>query len=80
MREGHSLNIRDISGKTPLHHALTTQYQRGDKVRELVEVGADVSMRDFEGQTPVDVAKEQDTGLFIFLLQSWQNLAKHSDG
>lgn len=80
LKEGHSLNIRDFGGKTPLHHALTTQFERGDKVRELVEAGADVSMQDFEGQTPVDVAKEQDAGLFIFLLRTWRDLVKHSDG
>jgi nucleoside phosphorylase len=79
LKKGHSLNIRDFGGKTPLHHALTTQYERGDKVRELVEAGADVAMQDFEGQTPVDVAKEQDAGLFIFLLRTWRDLVKHSD-
>jgi hypothetical protein len=80
LKEGYSLNIRDFGGKTPLHHALTTQFERGDKVRQLVEGGADVSMQDFEGQTPVDVAKEQDAGLFIFLLRTWRDLVKHSDG
>lgn len=80
LKEGHSVNIRDYGGKTPLHHALTTQYERDDKVRGLVEVGADVTMRDFEGQTPVDVAKEQDTGLFIFLLRTWRDLVSPRDG
>jgi ankyrin repeat protein len=79
LKEGHSVNIRDFGGKTPLHHALTTQYERGDKVRGLVEAGADVTMRDFEGQTPVDIAKEQDAGLFIFLLRTWRNLFNHSN-
>jgi nucleoside phosphorylase len=77
---GHSVNIRDFGGKTPLHHALTTQYERMDKVRGLVEAGADVTMLDFEGQTPVDVAKEQDTQLFIFLLRTWRDLVCHTDG
>jgi hypothetical protein len=73
LSEGHSLNIRDFEGKTPLHHALTTKFERGNKVRGLVEARADVDMRDYEGQTPVDVAKEQDTGLFLFLLQTWRD-------
>ncbi len=80
IKEGHSLNIRDFGGKTPLHHALTTQYERGNKVRTLVEAGADVSMRDFEGQAPVDIAKDLDNGLFIFLLRTWRDGVKHSDG
>lgn len=79
LNQGHSVNIRDFSGKTPLHRALTTQYERADKVRGLVEAGADMTMLDFEGQTPIDVAKEQDTGLFTFLLGTWRDLAKHSD-
>jgi hypothetical protein len=35
---------------------------------------------DFEGQTPIDVAKEQDTGLFIFLFQTWWDRFSHNDG
>ena len=66
------MNIRDFSGKTPLHHALMTEYERGEKVRALVDAGADVAMRDFEEQTPVDVAKGVDKALFIFLLRTWQ--------
>lgn len=72
LKEGHSVNIRDFDGKTPLHHALTAQKERENKVQSLVEAGADVTMQDFQGHTPVDVAKEQDTGLFIFLLRTWQ--------
>jgi hypothetical protein len=29
-------------------------------------------MRDFEEQTPVDLAKGLDEALFIFLLRKWQ--------
>ena len=65
---GHSVNIRDFHGKTPLHHALVTKYEREDKVRALVEAGADITMRDFAEQTPVDLAKREDEGLFIFPL------------
>jgi len=72
LADGHPVNIRDFCGKTPLHHALMTDYERGDKVRALVDAGADVAMRDFEEQTPVDVAKRVDEGLFIFLLRTWQ--------
>lgn len=72
LAHGHPVNIRDFCGKTPLHHALMTEYEREDKVRALVEAGADVTMRDFEEQTPVDLAKRVDEGLFIFLLRKWQ--------
>jgi hypothetical protein len=73
--KGHSVNIRDFQGKTPLHHALMTKYERENKVRALVEAGADITMRDFEEQTPVDLAKGVDEGLFIFLLRTWQRSA-----
>jgi hypothetical protein len=72
LANGLPLNIRDFRGKTPLHHALVTKYEREDKVRALVEAGADITMRDFEEQTPVDLAKREDEGLFIFLLRTWQ--------
>lgn len=70
----HPVNIRDYSGKTPLHHALVTKYAREDKVRALVEAGADVTMMDYGEQTPVDLAKREDEGLFIFLLRTWQRV------
>ena len=69
---GHPVNIRDFRGKTPLYHALMTKYEREDKFRALVDAGADVTMRDFEEQTPVDLAKGLDEVLFIFLLRTWQ--------
>lgn len=72
LADGHPVNIRDFRGKTPLHHALMTKYEREDKVRALVDAGADVTMRDFEEQTPVDLAKGVDEALFIFLLRKWQ--------
>ena len=73
LAEGYPVNIRDFRGQTPLHHALMTKYEREDKVRALVEAGADVTMRDFEEQTPVDLARRLDEeGLFIFLLRTWQ--------
>ncbi len=49
-----------------------TKYDREDKVRALVEAGADITMRDFEEQTPIDLAKGVDEVLFIFLLRKWQ--------
>lgn len=70
--DGLPINIRDFRGKTPLHHALVTKFQRDDKVRALVGAGADVTMKDFEEQTPIDLAKRVDEGLFVFLLRTWQ--------
>jgi hypothetical protein len=75
LQERHSVNVRDFRGKTPLHHALVTKFEREDKVRALVEAGADVTMRDFGDETPVDLAQRVDEGLFIFLLRTWQRSA-----
>ena len=73
LKKGHSVNIRDYRGKTPLHHALDSGYDKQEKVRQLVEAGADVTMRDFQDQTPVDVAMHgDDTALATFLLRTWQ--------
>jgi hypothetical protein len=54
---------------------LVTKFEREDKVRALVEAGADVTMRDFGDETPVDLAQKVDEGLFIFLLRTWQRSA-----
>lgn len=68
LQNGLPANIRDSGGKTPLHHALLTEYERWDKVRALVEAGADVTMRGFKVETPVDLANRVDE----VLLRTWQ--------
>lgn len=75
LEDGNPLNIRDFKGKAPLHHAVVTDYDRDDKVRALVEAGADVAMQDFMGQTPVDLARDTNEQIFIFLLKTWQKSA-----
>ncbi|KAH7016186.1 nucleoside phosphorylase domain-containing protein [Microdochium trichocladiopsis] len=72
LEDGNPLNIRDFEGKTPLHHAVVTNYDRDDKVRALVEAGADIAMKDFMEQTPVDLARGKNEQIFIFLLKTWQ--------
>jgi hypothetical protein len=79
LANGLPVNFRDFRGKTPLHHALMTKYEREDKVRALVGAGADITMRDFEEQTPVDLAKGVGEGLFIFLLRTWQRSVATSE-
>ena len=78
LANGLPVNIRDFHGKTPLHHALVTEYDREAKVRALVEAGADVTMRDFQDQTPVDLAKTVDESLFTFLIRSWQRSSRRA--
>jgi ankyrin repeat protein len=72
LKKHYSVNIRDFEGQTPLHHALLSTFQREDKVRALVEAGADVTMRNFAEQSPVSLAKNVDEQLFVFLLITWQ--------
>jgi hypothetical protein len=54
---------------------VVTKYERIDKVRALVEAGADLAMKDFMGQTPVGLARDTDEQIFLFLLKAWQKLA-----
>jgi hypothetical protein len=56
-----------------------TKYEKMDKVRALVDAGADITMRDFEEQTPVELAMKLDEELFIFLLRSWQRSSRQGD-
>ena len=73
VKEGHSVNVRDFDGKTPLHHALVTKFENESKVTALLNAGADVTILDSQYQSPVDVAGlNQETGLFIRLLRAWQ--------
>jgi hypothetical protein len=59
-------------GKEPLHHVVVTDYNRDYKVSALVEAGADVAIKDFMGRTPVDLARDTNEQIFIFLLKTWQ--------
>jgi ankyrin repeat protein len=49
---------------------VVTKYERIDKVRALVEAGADLAIKDFMGQTPVDLARDTDEQIFLLLLKA----------
>jgi ankyrin repeat protein len=69
--DGYDVNVRDFDGKTPLHHAVATKFEKESKVKALLEAGADVTILDSNHQTPVEIARG-DTGLFMRLLRAWQ--------
>ncbi|RVD88962.1 uncharacterized protein DFL_003125 [Arthrobotrys flagrans] len=72
VERGNSLGVQDDDGRTPLHHAIETKYDREGKVGVLVEMGADITRKDSMGRTPIDVAKNVDGRLFNFLLDVWK--------
>jgi ankyrin repeat protein len=72
VRERLNVNAQDGNGKTPLHYAVTAQQDRSQKVNKLLQNGADLTVQDFNGSTPVDVARQTgDIGTFTLLLRSW---------
>lgn len=65
--------MQSFDSCTPLHHTLTTEFEREEKVHALLETRAGVTMRDYAGQAPVDVVWERDANLFEFLLRVWRD-------
>lgn len=53
---GAELNAKDADGQTPLHHAVA----RGSQllVATLIEAGADPFLKDLQGRSPADLAKD----------------------
>ncbi|KAI9864921.1 MAG: hypothetical protein M1813_002692 [Trichoglossum hirsutum] len=60
------LNAVDISGLTPLHHAISEGH--GDTALLLLKAGAETDIRDREGQLAIDLAP--DSKIRKFILQS----------
>ncbi|KAJ0424945.1 nucleoside phosphorylase domain-containing protein [Aspergillus carlsbadensis] len=70
--DGYNLNVRDGWGRTPLHYAVEAERSRIDKVRKLLEKGADLAMLDYQGNTPVDLARQSgDIAVQTLLLRAW---------
>ena len=61
-----SLNVLDLQGETPLHHALQQRYP--DMIAFLIAHGADVNMRDRDGWTPIMTAAYGDDADAVKLL------------
>ncbi|KAJ6258284.1 hypothetical protein Dda_7205 [Drechslerella dactyloides] len=75
VNDSGSLDVQGHDGKTPLHYALGVRHERDNKVRALVEMGADVTVKDPNGQTPIDVAKSEGApaeAMYIVLLDAWK--------
>ena len=53
---------------TQLHRAV--ELGKGDVVRCLLGMGADRSMKDTKGRTPLDIAKDVEDGELVLLLES----------
>ncbi|KAL2847645.1 nucleoside phosphorylase domain-containing protein [Aspergillus pseudodeflectus] len=70
--DGYNLNVSDGWGRTPLHYAVEAQRSRADKVRKLLDKGANPTMLDYQGNTPVDLARQSgDIAVLTLLLRAW---------
>ena len=53
--ESEDINMKDFSGRTPLHEA--ARYGCVGTTETLIELGSDVMARNNDGETPLDIAK-----------------------
>jgi hypothetical protein len=51
---------------------VVTDYNRDYKVSALVKAGADVAIKDFMRRPLVDLARDTNEHIFIFVLKTWQ--------
>ena len=58
IQEGAEVNVKDVRGLTPLHQASLNGHV--EVITALLAAGADKTMKNKRGQTPHDVAKNQD--------------------
>ena len=64
------VNAKDNNNWTPLHHA--TYWKRFKCVQELLSAGADVYATNNEDKTAKDIAREEDYGDIVELLQRYE--------
>lgn len=51
---GIDVDIKDLDGLTPLHHAVTSPHSNLELIKLLIDAGADVNVRTWLGNTPLD--------------------------
>lgn len=66
MRRGAALNAKNNNSETPLHKAVFYYSER--VVKLLVDSGANINVRDYEGRTPLAVARKQGFDRMIEIL------------
>ena len=68
LQRGADVNKRDrYDGLTALHYS--AMYNNIDAIRLLLENGASTTIKDNEGRTPIDVAREYNHQEAVLLLQ-----------
>jgi len=58
IQSGGEVNTQNICGWTPLHEA--SRYGHAEVITALLAAGADKTIKDKDGKTPHDLAKNQD--------------------
>ena len=54
--QNHGANVRDVYGLAPLHHALSNPNVSDERIKFLIEIGADVNQRGYRNVTPLIMA------------------------
>lgn len=70
MESGVNKNTQDNKGKTALHYAVQNGSYFLDLIKEMIEKGADITIKDKEGKTPLDLASEGKHKEIIELLKT----------
>lgn len=68
LEAGFDVNVRDLQGRTALHHIVANHFADGENSRlkageMLLVEGIDLSVRDSDGQTAADLLRPMDTQL-----------------
>lgn len=61
------VNVRDGEGQTVLHYAVSCSHL--DTVKFLVSVGGELTLKDEEGMTPLDLVDEGDCDMRVALMK-----------
>ena len=74
VKAGMNINERDSFQRTPLMNA--ADLDRGDAVRQLMELGADASLTDLNGNTAADLARKEGYAEILRILESREDEVK----
>ena len=54
--QDHGANVKDVYDLAPLHHALSNPNVRDERIKLLIDIGADVNQRGYRNVTPLIMA------------------------
>lgn len=72
LKNGANLNIKYDFGYTSLHWAVLFYYRSPDMIKSLLEAGADPTIENEDGKTPLDLANEKNAIELVSLFDNYK--------